>query len=95
MEPVYRETVRRWMKWIVSAKSGTSLEREIKKRIDITPIKEFNSQTSPNIHPTVVSPLRLRQLSTRSKLKCFPATSAVKSINAVAAVYHIACNMTI
>lgn len=36
MEPVYRETVRRWMKWIVSAKSGTSLEREIKKRIDIT-----------------------------------------------------------
>lgn len=56
---------------------------------------EFNNQTSPNIHPTVVSPLKLLQFNTKSKLNFFPATSAVNSINAVAARYHMACSNTI
>ena len=37
-------------------------------------------QQSPRVHPTVVSPLRLRQLRTRSRLNCLPATRVVKSI---------------
>lgn len=115
----------RWMKCSVRAKSGTSFEREMRRRMEITlfffiltphkvidqerprkdreqrrkeeayPNKEFKSHTSPSIHPTVVSPLRLRQLSTRSKLKCFPATSAVNRISAVATEYHITCSITI
>jgi hypothetical protein len=58
-------------------------------------VNEFSNQTSPSIHPTVVSPLKLRQLSTKSKLKCLPATSAVNNISAVAAMYHIICKRTI
>ena len=112
----------RWIKWSVRAKSGMSLEREMKKSNDMTlqqisnqfpihkqplrfqlkggkrtthPIKLFNSQTNPNIHPTVVSPLKLLQLNTRSKEKCFPATSAVNRIKAVATAYHITCRSTI
>lgn len=50
------------------------------------PIKEVNNQTKPSIHPTVVSPLRLLQLSTISKLKCLPATSAVKRMRPNATV---------
>lgn len=115
----------RWMKCNVKAKSGTSLEREMKKRIDMTlfphisiipnqyfiprprisaryrrnkrkgktnPIKLFNIQTNPNIHPTVVSPLNALQLNTKSKLKCFPATSAENNIRTVATAYQILCN---
>ena len=59
------------------------------------PITEFNSHTSPNIHPTVVSPLKLRQLSTISRLNFFPATSAVNRISSVPAAYQIVCNSTI
>jgi hypothetical protein len=32
----YKEVTRRWMKWRVRAKSGTSFEREIKRRREIT-----------------------------------------------------------
>jgi hypothetical protein len=35
-ELVYNVVTTRWMKWIVSAKSGTSFEREIKMRIGTT-----------------------------------------------------------
>lgn len=59
------------------------------------PINEFSNQTTPSIHPTVVSPLKPRQLSTKSKLKCLPATSAVNNISAVAATYQIICKRTI
>lgn len=58
----------------------------VKRGWERYPINEFNSQTSPNIHPTVVSPLKLLQLSTISKLKCLPATSAVKRIRMNATV---------
>lgn len=116
------------MKWSVRAKSGTSLLRATKKRIDITlrfpvrilishsskacakvhdgereegkgreayPNKEFNNHTKPNIQPTVVSPLKLRQLSTRSMLKLLPATSTVNRIRAVAAAYQMVCRRAI
>jgi len=59
------------------------------------PINEFSSHTKPSIHPTVVSPLRLRQLNTRFSEKCPPATSVVKSIRPVATPYHMDCNITI
>jgi hypothetical protein len=59
------------------------------------PIKLFSIQTNPNIHPTVVSPLKLLQLKTISILKCFPATSAENNISTVATAYHITCNSSI
>ena len=40
-------------------------------------------QHSPSVHPTAVSPLRLRQLSTSSGVKGLPAVRAVKRINEV------------
>lgn len=73
----------------VRAKSGTSFERVMRIRSAITPIKLFNNQTNPSIHPTVVSPLKLLQLKTKSKLKLLPATSAVKRISSVATVYQM------
>lgn len=42
-----------------------------------------STQHNPNVQPTVVSALRLRQSSTRSALKCFPAARAVKRIRTV------------
>jgi len=68
----------RWMKWRVRVKSGTSFERAMRRRMKTTHIRLLSIQTSPSVHPTVVSPLRLRQLSNRSRLTSFPATSAVK-----------------
>jgi hypothetical protein len=47
------------------------------------PIKLSPIQQTPNIHPTVVSPLRLFHPSTSSALKGRPATSAAKRISAV------------
>jgi hypothetical protein len=44
------------------------------------PIKLFNNQTNPNIHPTVVSPLKLLHSSTKSKVNLLPATSVVNRI---------------
>lgn len=44
----------------------------------------FNTHTSPSVHPTVVSPRKVRQLNTRSVLTSFPATSAVKTIRIAA-----------
>jgi len=41
-------------------------------------------QQSPNVHPTVLSPLRLCQLKTKSILNVLPATRDVKSIITVA-----------
>ena len=41
------------------------------------------SQQTPSVHPAAVSPRRLRQLSTRSGEKGFPAVRAVKSSRAV------------
>ncbi|KAF4634251.1 hypothetical protein G7Y89_g3856 [Cudoniella acicularis] len=55
------------------------------------PIKLFNIHTNPNIHPTVVSPLKLRQLNTKSKLKCLPATSAENKMSMVATPYQMPC----
>lgn len=58
-------------------------------------MKLFRSHTTPSIHPTVVSPRKVRQLSTMSSEKCRPATSAVKRIKPVATAYQIACRMRI
>jgi hypothetical protein len=46
--------------------------------------KLFSIHTSANVHPTVVSPRRLRQLNSKSSLTCLPATSAVNTIKIVA-----------
>lgn len=59
------------------------------------PMKLFSIQTNPNIQPTVVSPLKLLQLSTISKEKALPATSAVKSISAVPIAYQSTWRITI
>lgn len=48
------------------------------------PRKLSNNQHSPSVHPTVVSPLKVRQLSTISALNSFPATSVVNRIRTVA-----------
>lgn len=40
-------------------------------------VRLFNTQTSPNVQPTVVSPRRLRQLNNKSTLTSLPATRAV------------------
>jgi hypothetical protein len=36
MERVYRDVMRRWRRWMVQAKSGTSLERAMRRRRYIT-----------------------------------------------------------
>lgn len=36
IERVYRDVMRRWRRWIVQAKSGTSLERAMRRRRYIT-----------------------------------------------------------
>lgn len=46
----------------------------------------LSTQQSASVHPTAVSPRRLRQLRTRSGEKCLPAASAVKRIRDVATV---------
>jgi hypothetical protein len=75
---------------------GREMGTEIWRRGSaIYPIKLFNSQTTPNIHPTVVSPRRLLQLSTKSREKRLPATSAVNRIRAVATTYQIIWRRTI
>ena len=43
------------------------------------------SHTTPNVHPTVVSPRTARQLKISETLNGVPATSAVKRIKSVAA----------
>lgn len=40
----------------------------------------FNTQTRPSVHPTVVSPRKLRQLNKRSVFISLPKTSAVNRI---------------
>ena len=69
--------------------------QDIKGLFSIYPRKESSIQTRPSIHPTVVSPRKLRQLSTKSKLKCAPATRAVNRMSTVPSVYHIVCRMRI
>lgn len=59
------------------------------------PMNELSSQTNPNIHPTVVSPLRLLQLNTISNENLLPATRAVKRISVVATPYQIVCKSKI
>jgi hypothetical protein len=66
-----------------------------KKEERAYPIKELSSHTSPSIHPTVVSPLKLRHDSTISNENFFPATKAVNRIKAVAAMYQITWRRTI
>ena len=48
------------------------------------PTKLSSIQTNPSVHPTVVSPRKLRQLSTKSSENGLPATSTVNNINTIA-----------
>lgn len=57
---------------------------QIGENITTYPMELLSSQTKLSVHPTVVSPRRLRQLSIRSKEKAVPATSAVNRMRMVA-----------
>ena len=50
---------------------------------DVYSRKLSSIQHNPSVHPTVVSPRRLRQLSTRSSENDLPAASVVNKINTV------------
>jgi hypothetical protein len=45
---------------------------------------ETNNQTTPNIHPTVLSPLTVLQSKTRAKLNFWPATTVVNRMRILA-----------
>ena len=71
--------------WTVVRKTHTHTHTHTqKKRKKTYPQKLAPSQQTPSDQPTAVSPLRLRQLSTRSGEKGLPAVRAVKSKRPVA-----------
>ena len=44
-------------------------------------VRLFSIQMSPRVQPTVVSPRRVSQLNSRSRLTSLPATRAVKTMS--------------
>lgn len=67
-----------WVRWVFGYRGGS--EEEVG---GIYPRKLSSIQHSPSVHPTVVSPRRLRQLNTRSSENGLPAASVVNSIKTV------------
>lgn len=67
-------------------RNGSERNERGKAKLEIQtyPKPPTKIQHNPKVHPTVVSPRKLRQLSTRSAENGFPAASAAKRIRSVA-----------